>query len=456
MVQYRRKIFKFVLIEGAETGRIFTKEGKIDWIKIAHFIPERTGRSIYDKYRRMVKDGEMQKIKPKDEYDLDSEKKFYKILHKALNTDQEKQLLQKIISLINNGELVTLNDVSIFARTMFYSPLSLATKAVVYDYIDKKQWPFDINGDINVKNFSKDVQKLLPAVTKNLELFMKNHKIKPFKASLSWSHKFIHRSGLSFKKAHYERRGIVKEEEIERFLTELADAIVTYGEGKVLNMDETFINTYCTPQKTLAIKGADTVGKVQINNFNSKEGTTYIGTISMDPEERFPLCMIASGTTQKCEQKYYIKQSSDYCMHSKNGWTTAATMKKYLKWLSKQMKGEPFALILDVFKAHADKSVLKEAMKLKIQLIFVPACGTGRFQPLDRVIFGILKSKLREKNVLSGDQKTRHSEIHARVDEIWEEISDRALEAAWDIPNLKDYLYQDLDPNDTEYDPLKK
>lgn len=95
MVQTEERYLKFVLIEGAETGRIFNKEGKIDWIKIAHFIPERTGRSIYDKYRRMVKDGEMQKIKPKDEYDLDSEKKFYKILHKALNTDQEKSYFKR-------------------------------------------------------------------------------------------------------------------------------------------------------------------------------------------------------------------------------------------------------------------------------------------------------------------------------------------------------------------------
>ena len=62
------------------------------------------------------------------------------------------------------------------------------------------------------------------------------------------------------------------------------------------------------------------------------------------------------------------------------------------------MGGDPFAFVLDVFRAHKDKRVLKLTEELKIELIFVTSCGTGLYQPLDRKIFGIVKSKLRSRS----------------------------------------------------------
>lgn len=281
---------------------------------------------------------------------------------------------------------------------------------------------------------------------------MKEYNIKEFNASLSWTYKFIHRNGLSFKKAHYERRGIINDDEVDRYLEEVADAIITYGEQYVLNMDETCVNTFNPPDKGIAIRGKDTVNKVQIENYNKKEGTTYIGTISKDPNTRFPLCIIASGTTQQCEKKFSIKKSADYCLHSKNGWTTKKVMIDYLNWLADQMEHKPFALILDVFRAHMDKTVQDEANRLNIKLIYVPSCGTGRFQPLDRSVYGAVKNKLKTKNVLSGNIKKRHSEIHQQMDEIWNDLTEKIIKTAWDIPNLKQYLYHDGDdPKDEDY-----
>lgn len=46
---------------------------------------------------------------------------------------------------------------------------------------------------------------------------------------------------------------------------------------------------------------------------------------------------------------------------------------------------------LNVFKAHRDDNVKELAEYLSIQLIYVPACGTGEFQPLDRRLIGIVK-----------------------------------------------------------------
>ena len=71
-------------------------------------------------------------------------------------------------------------------------------------------------------------------------------------------------------------------------------------------------------------------------------------------------------------------------------------MIRYLKHVhSKFAKNNPCALILDVYPSHWTKNVLQLAGDLNIDLIFVLANGTGQFQPLDRVIYGIIKSNLR-------------------------------------------------------------
>lgn len=58
------------------------------------------------------------------------------------------------------------------------------------------------------------------------------------------------------------------------------------------------------------------------------------------------------------------------------------------------MNDEPFALVFDVYKSHLDKEVRKEAKRLGIKLIYVPACGTGKYQPLDIRVFGALKKEI--------------------------------------------------------------
>lgn len=81
-------------------------------------------------------------------------------------------------------------------------------------------------------------------------------------------------------------------------------------------------------------------------------------------------------------------------------------MKRYFRLLNEKMNKQPFALVLDIYKSHISEAVKKYAKKLKIKLIFVPACGTDTFQPLDHRIFAVLKSKL-EKN----DKKILHIKV---------------------------------------------
>lgn len=70
------------------------------------------------------------------------------------------------------------------------------------------------------------------------------------------------------------------------------------------------------------------------------------------------------------------------------------SMIKYLNWLSQIMNRDPFVLVLDSYRAHRQKKMKDEVQKVNIELIYIPACGTGKLQTLYRFIFRFLKERL--------------------------------------------------------------
>jgi hypothetical protein len=68
----------------------------------------------------------------------------------------------------------------------------------------------------------------------------------------------------------------------------------------------------------------------------------------------------------------------------------------YIEWLHRDVAdGYPCVLVLDVYPSHRTERVLATAEANDVELLFMPAGGTGRFQPLDRLVFGELKSRAR-------------------------------------------------------------
>ena len=98
-----------------------------------------------------------------------------------------------------------------------------------------------------------------------------------------------------------------------------------------------------------------------------------------NPEKRYPLILVAKGKTVQCELKYG-KQPSAISIHHESGWSHGNVMKQYLDILASWCK-PPLALVLDVYSTHREKSVREDAESLGIKLIFIPASGTGEFQP---------------------------------------------------------------------------
>ena len=435
----------YVLKEGACTNSIFTEKGGIDWMLVASKIPGRSIRSCVDKYNLLLERDEIECIEKQTD-DVITSDQFNKMLHKAFYPEQEERLYRKIIEKIDADELVTTKDISMMAIDEFYSPLNLALKSVVISYINKEQWPFDKYGNINIPQLEEEVNKIIAIAEESPDDLIEKYKIKNFTASPSWTYKFIKRHNLSFRAAHYERRGAINPEEVEHFLSTLADILVRYDPKFIFNMDETFINVFNNPIKAIVRKGQSTVSIIK-DKLDKKEGTTYISTISMDASARLPLFIIARGGTHVCERKFKLDRDNDEISHTKNGWTTADLMVEYLQFLSNQVDGQPCALLLDSYKAHMHDKVRQEAQRLHIELLYIPSCGTSLYQPLDRFVFGVLKKKLRASKIeiTESNFKERYKLIHQAVSDIWNSLKDDLITKAWEIPGLIKFVYNDGD-----------
>ena len=202
---------------------------------------------------------------------------------------------------------------------------------------------------------------------------------------------------LTYRKAHAKKRGAIKAEMVDCFLVTLSKAILNYGHDKVLNMDETYIRLYNSSNQTITHKGAKQV-YFYSNYVDEKAGTSYIATISLNPENRYPLIAIAKGNSPICEDKYGV-QSDVITIHYESGWSHQKVVKEYLNILVEWCE-PPLALVLDAYASHRSKEVKEHAKSLGIDLIYVPASGTGEYQPLDRKIFGILKGKLKHEEMI--------------------------------------------------------
>jgi hypothetical protein len=80
--------------------------------------------------------------------------------------------------------------------------------------------------------------------------------------------------------------------------------------------------------------------------------------------------------------------------HSEAGWATENMIIEFIEWLHHDItKSSPCTLILDVYPGHRTERIIATAEANDVELLFVPASGTGGFQPMDRRIFGDLKAR---------------------------------------------------------------
>jgi hypothetical protein len=234
------------------------------------------------------------------------------------------------------------------------------------------------------------------------------------------------RQSLSLRTPHRERRTELDEAYATYFLHRLDTLPNDYPPDLVFNMDETCWRLFETPRKVLAEKGTETVKLAA--KTSEKTSFTALGAISA-AGQRLPLWVLAKGAPSD-------PSGNTACTES--GWATAEIIVAYIEWLSREVaKGCPCVLILDVYPSHKTDHVIETAAANDVELLFVPAGATGRFQPMDRRVFGELKARARaefgRRMWGSGGADIDYDESLQILARCWNGIPGENIRKAWNV-----------------------
>ena len=201
----------------------------------------------------------------------------------------------------------------------------------------------------------------------------------------------------------------------------------------VFNMDENSVRINNGGDKTIAPTGTEEI--VITSEKNIKECFTAIGTCSR--HQKYDLIVLGVGTTFQCCRKFGAHAQA---WPSLSGWVDELMMVQYLNWFSENIsKHRPCALLLDQYPSHTTDLVKEIAQNLNIELIYIPKNATGTYQPLDRRVFGNVKTKMRcqsKSKVYSGNE--RFQIIFEMLLKSWGQITEDNLNSAWKIPQVID------------------
>lgn len=99
--------------------------------------------------------------------------------------------------------------------------MGLATKALILQSPNEKQIQFDEEGRIIIPDFENRVIETIEVSNNEPQQLIEEFNIKEFKACKSWFCRYMFHHALSYRKVHYERRGIINEKQVDVYLTEI-------------------------------------------------------------------------------------------------------------------------------------------------------------------------------------------------------------------------------------------
>lgn len=257
--------------------------------------------------------------------------------------------------------------------------------------------------------------------------------------SRSWCSGFLSRWRLSLRRAHTKRRPTIDDEKVCLFYNTIDMAFCQYTRPGVVNVDETTWRVLMNGSLTIARRGQENVECCFA--AGEKEAITAICGITA-AGDKLPVWIVCKGTTVACEQRFresphlrpYIANGRLVITHAENGWVNTTVACEYVNWLYRR-KGEECFLLWDVFSAHRQEEVKDLARDLGIGMGFIPAGLTSRHQPLDKRIFGNLKSRARARfDAMYVRQEEEPNMIVAVriLLEAWSAIEQDEVIKAWD------------------------
>ena len=263
---------------------------------------------------------------------------------------------------------------------------------------------------------------------------------------------FCKRNKFSFRKMRKKKRSDIDEKEVDLFVNEYAEAFASYPWYLILNADETPWNFVYYRGEVLAITGKEEVDAQLPDDY--RKSFSVLATIGADGK-KYPPLFIAKGKTSASERQFDNMKSEPerYSVyHSEGGNTDEGVMIYYLHQVHKWVDKAPCALILDRYPSHETETVQEEARKLGIKLIYVPTSATELYQPLDRRVFGALKSKASSKfNDHAFTNQTAYSKAEAAdlFIQCWNELNPDVILSAFRLCEN-----EEEDETDADFEPF--
>jgi hypothetical protein len=278
-----------------------------------------------------------------------------------------------------------------------------------------------------------------------------------FQCSQQFVQDFKARHGLSSRRFHMRRRNRgVDLEKVIAWTDEMQRLLSSVDADRIVNCDETAWRVVPTGLLTWAPVGADSVSV--ITGADDKGSITALASVTAG-YQKLPLYLIAKGLTERAEQGQLGPHAGHEADHSTSGWTTSETFHRYLHWLrTLYPDGKPIHLILDSYSVHRSAPTKAVARRLGIRPHFIPAGWTDSLQPLDRYIFGALKSMCRRlfhRHLQHHDDgRTTKPDAIQFLIEAWNTLATDIVRKAWGIYE-DDMGGPEGDDDDDEWNPFE-
>lgn len=268
---------------------------------------------------------------------------------------------------------------------------------------------FTDEGEIQLVNYALKASKLNHGLTPKLmrriafEFAKANNKKMPSKwiekeeATYDWLYGFMNRhKNLSLRipeATSLGRATSFNKYNVAQFFSNLRDLKerLNFGPEQVWNIDETGITTVHKPKKIIASRGEKQVSKM--TSGERGELVTVCAAINAIGNH-LPPYMIFPRKNWQDRMIDDAPPGTDGAANS-SGWMNASIFVNYLKHFvkySKCSKENPNVIICDNHESHISIESLNYAKNNGIYLLTIPPHTSHKLQPLDRTIFGPLKS----------------------------------------------------------------
>ncbi len=373
--------------------------------------------------------------------------------HPYIHYEKYPEVVSRIITILKNhrrGDIQKISQHTKFKVRTLYNWAAELKKNPSFNPLEKKLGKHkriftdeeeDAITDYIIQNIliagilftDEDFEDLI--MTAFMEKYRNSTNIPHFSASKGFIYDFKKNHGIVSRKCHTKRRPDNKKYD-QVFIQAMTYLFNNVDPHYIINIDETAWETVPTFLTVWHMKGQDHV--VRYINANDKEAITVVAGISADGT-KLPLQFIAKGETAAVIESQIGDVGYHMRSYSSKGWTTSETFIQYITGIRNHYGWDDkntIHIILDLFKAHVTDKVKDAAKSLNIALHLIPAGMTDELQPLDKKIFGPLKTFARKlfHQRYQNSPEERRTKRDACQDMVraWEKVTSEMIEESFE------------------------